>query len=151
MGAQGDPLPPSEILERCRRIHPSLGLRFASGLGGVGWSITWEWPKHDRRRAWIQDGRTDPNMAYDVIGYLPFGCSVNEAPSYIERSLKDYPREEVSKLRERMHHWNTVDVPAQQHALVVADVMDGVGRDQRAPKGQVVTSGKSGRSKRSSA
>lgn len=139
--AGGVPLPPTEIVERLQRIHPSLGLKFSSGLAGRGWAVIWHWPEHDRRRAWVQDGRTDPDMAHDIIGYLPFGCPVQEAPAYIENSFKQYPREEVSRLRARMHHWNTVQAPAAQHAEVIADTMDDIGREQRAPKGRIITVG----------
>lgn len=121
---EGVPVPPSEIVERLKRIHPALGLKFSSGLAGSGWAVTWTWQENDRRRAWVQDGRMDPNAAHDIIGYLPFGCSAEQAPSYIERSFKDYPREEVSRLRERMHHWNTVTQPQEQNAAVVAEVVE---------------------------
>lgn len=137
--AGGLPLPPSEIVERCKRIHPSLGLRFASGLAGSGWAITWDWPEHDRRRAWILDGRTDPLMAYDIVGYLPMGCTVDQAPGYIERSLKQYPREEVSRLSARMSHWNNVTVPAEQVKAAIEGTMDDVARAQRAPVNQVIS------------
>lgn len=144
----GYPLPPSEIVERVKRIHPQLNLRFADGIGGTGWAITWEWNETDRRWAWVQDGRTDPTMAYDIIGYLPMGCKVDEAPSYLESSIKQYPREEVQKLRERVSYYNRVEQPKEVVAKVTADAMDDFSRDQRAPKGQIISVGK-GRSKRS--
>jgi hypothetical protein len=135
----GIPVPPSEIVERCKRIHPALGLRFASGLGGSGWAITWDWTEHDKRRAWILEGKTSPDGAYDIVGYLPFGCPVDEAPGYIERSLKQYPREEVSKLCDRIHHYNTTEAPKAQVERAATEAVDGMLRDARAPQGQIVS------------
>jgi hypothetical protein len=135
----GLPVPPSEIVERCKRIHPALGLKFASGLGGSGWAITWDWTEHDKRRATILTGVTDPKMAYDMVGYLPFGCSVDEAPGYIERSLKQYPREEVSKLCDRIHHYNRVEAPQAQVNAATVEAVDQTMRDARAPQGQIIS------------
>ena len=139
VGQGGIPIAPSEIVERVKRIHPALNLRFADGIGGVGWSITWEWPETDRRWQWVKDGRTDPAMAYDIIGYLPLDCSLDQAPGYLERSLRDYPREEVSGLVNRMSHWNTVEKPKEQVQALVAATMDDIAREQRAPQGQIVS------------
>lgn len=139
VGQGGIPIPNSEIVERIKRIHPALNLRFSDGIGGLGWAITWEWQENDRRRQWIQDGRTDPNMAYDIVGYLPMGCSLNEAPAYIERSLKQYPREEVSGLVSRMSHWNNVERPKEVVAELTAKTMEDYARDQRAPVGQIIS------------
>ena len=136
---EGMPIPPSEIVERCQRIHPALGLRFASGLGGSGWAITWEWTEHDKRREWVRNGNYDPKSAHDIVGYLPFGCTVDEAPGYIERSLKQYPREEVSKLVDRVHHYNAVERPQEQVAVATTDAVDGMLRDARAPQGQIIS------------
>lgn len=136
---EGVPLPPSEIVERCQRIHPLLGLRFAGGLGGTGWAITWEWPENDKRWEWVRSGKYDPKCAHDIVGYLPFGCSVSEAPGYIERSLKQYPREEVKRLVERVSYFNAVEAPKAQVAEATAAVVDDVMRAARAPQGQVIS------------
>lgn len=132
------PEPPTDIVERLHRIHPSLGLRFGDGISGIGWKLTWEWPAHDPRWARVLVQDIPPEAAHDVIGYLPMGCTADDAPGYVETHLKHYPREEVSRLRSEMHRWNSHEIVGNQIGQIVSDTMDGIARDQRAPKGQVV-------------
>lgn len=120
---RGDPQPPADILNRLKGLHPAFGMRFADGIGGSGWAVTWEWPENDKRRAWIREGKYDPNAAYDRIGYLPFGCSVDQAAGYIERAFKAYPRDEIRKFAEATRQWNAVELPAQQIAEAVVDTV----------------------------
>lgn len=131
LGADSLPVPPSEIIARCKRIHSALNLRFAEGLSGSGWAITWEWPPSDRRWARVQAQEVDPLMAYDIVGYLPFGCSIDQAPGYIERALKQYPRDEVRRVVDRMSHWNAVEVPAQQVEAATTEAVEQTMRDKR--------------------
>lgn len=135
----GTPEPSSEIVARLRRIHPALGLRFGDGISGVGWKLTWEWPASDARWSRVLTEDIPADAAYDVIGYLPMGCTADDAPAYVETHLKNYPREEVSRLRADMHRWNNVEVAGQQTGELVAAVMEDVARDQRAPKGQMIS------------
>lgn len=138
IGASNTPEPPTEIVARLHRIHPALGLRFGDGIGGVGWKLTWEWPASDPRWERVLTQEMPADAAYDILGYLPMGCRVDEAPAYIEAHLKQYPREEVSKLRAELHRWNNVEVAGAQVAQLVNDSLEDFARQQRAPKGQIV-------------
>lgn len=128
---RGDPQPPGDIVERLKRLNPLFGLRFANGLSGSGWAVTRDWPEHDRRRQWIRESKYDPESAYDTIGSLPFGCTVDQAASYVERAFRDYPIEEVRKYAAEMHRWNTVAIPAEQHAQAVAATVEQTMADKR--------------------
>ncbi len=145
LGADNLPVPPTEIVERCKRIHSAIGLRFGGGLSGSGWAITWEWPPSDTRWARVQSGDVDPLMAYDIVGYLPFGCSIDQAPGYIERALKQYPRDEVRRCVDRMSHWNHVEVPKQQVETATTAAVEQTMRDKRQqnPRRQKITVPKS--------
>lgn len=127
---QGTPAPPTEIVARLGRVHPSLGLKFG-GYGGRPWSLTWTWPETDLRWERVRSSEISPESAYDVIGSLPMGCGVDEAAGYVERSFKDYPVEEVSKLRDRMHHYNAVEVPQKQVELVANDALEDFASSKR--------------------
>jgi hypothetical protein len=62
-------------------------------------------------------------MAYDIIGYLPLGCSPDGAPSYLERMMRTYPREDVQRLSDAISSYNTgVLTTAAEEAM--ADVLD---------------------------
>lgn len=146
---RGGPVPPADILSRTKTIHAALSLRFMPDLDHSTWALTWEWPDTDSRWARVRSGEISRESAYDIIGYLPLDCTVEQAPSYIEAHLKHYPKEEIRKLHASVTHWNDVTVPAQQVAALLADTLDDVARAERAPKGQVVSapSGRVGRKK----
>lgn len=125
--AEGIPQSSPELQERLGRIHPNLRLKFLDGT----WAIQWMWREDDPRWARVRSFEIGPESAYDIVGYLPIDCSLDQAPGYIERSLKEYPREEVSKLRERMNHWNTVEVPKAQTEEALASSLDSLAQSQK--------------------
>ncbi len=136
---RGQPQPPAHILAECKKRDPHIGLRFANGLSGRGWAITWEWPAGDPRWARVRSGDVDPDGAYDIVGYLPFGCSVEDAPGYIDRSLRQYPVEEIRRIADRTTEYNKTEVPKQQVAEMVGDVVADARADLNAPKGLVTS------------
>lgn len=105
------------------------------------WSMTWEWPETDARWSRVRSNEISPDAAYDIIGYLPTDCPIDQAGAYVENALKQYPRDEVRKVRERMHKWNEVDKPKEQMNEVLTDTMDDIGaeRRQKNPRRQRVT------------
>lgn len=122
--AAGIPIPPLDITERISRIDPLLGLRYLS----AEWAIIWSWPLSDPRWATVQSGETDPAFAWDIVGYLPLTCSVEEAPAYLERTLRTYPREEVSRLCTKVADWNVSGVLAETTTAVIEATRDVMGK-----------------------
>ena len=128
---RGTPEPPTEIVARLQRVHPGFGLRYAEGHAGINWHFTKKWEPDDTRREWIKDGSITPDSDYDIIGPLPIDCSLGEAAGYAERALGSYPVESVSKLRNEMHKYNTVDIPKAQVQDAVAATMDDFATSKR--------------------
>jgi hypothetical protein len=70
----------------------------------------------------VQTGQTDPASAYDIIGYVPVDCSVDEAPAHLERVFRTYPKDEVRNMADYVQSYNEsapVDA-AIEEALVEA-------------------------------
>jgi hypothetical protein len=135
---RGGPVPPTEILAAIKRIAPELNLRFMPNFDRSQWAFTWEWPLRDPRWQWVQNGQADPQMAFDIIGYLPVHCSMPEAASYVEAHLKQYPVEDIRRLHTNAVRWNDVEIPKQQTAELITSTLDDVSRASRAPKGQLI-------------
>lgn len=130
--ANGIPMPPMEITQRIKqKIDDALDLRYLS----ASWAITWRWPAEDPRWATVQSGETDPAFAFDIVGYLPITCSLDEAPAYLERSLRECSRDEVRKMVDRVATWNVIDQPKHLVEEVVEATRDVMG------KGDEITSG----------
>lgn len=140
-GLNGEPLPNSEIVaEIKKRCGPEYGLKFAAGLASTGWDVVREWPENDRRREWVRQGNYDPAAAYDRIGSLPMGCSLQEAPAFLQRMFADYPaldRETINGIRSRISQWNTQDAARAQIEEAIVGTMEQVQSDMNAPKGLV--------------
>ena len=125
LNAQGRPEPSPEVTRRLLEVHAGLFLRFFDQTG-ANWAICWAWPKSDPRWEAVQTGAADPAAAFDIVGWLPMDCAVEEAPAYLERSLRSYPKEEVARLAERVTHFNMAGGATQ--ALVeeaIGEVLDG--------------------------
>ena len=102
----GIPEPSPEIQRRLREVHGGLKLRLVD-TGVPTWSVCMEWQPDDRRWEWCQTEQYDRKMAYDIIGYLPLGCSPDEAPSYLEKMMRTFPREDIQRLSDSVSNYNT--------------------------------------------
>jgi len=102
----GIPEPSPEIQRRLREVHGGLKLRLID-TGVPTWSVCMEWQPDDRRWEWCQTEQYDRKMAYDIIGYLPLGCSPDEAPSYLEKMMRTFPREDIQRLSDSVSNYNT--------------------------------------------
>lgn len=117
-GADGRPLPPDDLMQRLKRYDPRIGLFYTK----ASWAITEAWKDDDPRRQWIRSGEMQPEFAFDICGYLPPTCGLDEAPAYIEQQLRYYTPEQFTGLREAVNNWNS----AQQDAVLENAVLGGV-------------------------
>lgn len=105
----GTPTPPTEIVGRIKQIHPRLDLRFSDtsyhGEGHKYWAVVMEWEENDKRRRLVKEGRLPLNSAYDVLGYLPLDCPVDQAYGYLVNNFKARPMT-AGKLIEWVHKYN---------------------------------------------
>ena len=109
LNSAGQPEPPTHMVARLRALHAGLHLKFLTHTG-EHWAICLTWPPDDRRWEYIQTGATDPASAYDIIGYLPVDCPADEAPAYLERTFRQYPKDEVRNMADHVHAYNA-DAP----------------------------------------
>lgn len=123
-GLDGRPQPPQDLLARLQQQDPRLGLFYTK----ASWAITEAWRPDDPRREWIQLGQMQPEMAFDICGYLPLTCSLDEAPAYIARELRSYTVEQFQSLRAAVVHWNDVGMAAVQEDAVLSAVSNDLDR-----------------------
>jgi hypothetical protein len=62
-------------------------------------------------------------MAYDIIGYLPLGCSVDEAPAYLSKMVRAFPRDDIQRLSNAVESYNTGVVSAAVEEAI-GDMLD---------------------------
>ena len=139
---RGTPEPPTDVVARLRRVDPHLSLRYFGGFNGAGhWGLVWSWPQSDPRWAEVQGQRVDPEKAFDIIGWVPMDCPVEQVPAYVERALRTFPREDVQRVASQMVQWNTEGVAQQQVADAAAEAAEDIARSNiiaisSAPKGR---------------
>jgi hypothetical protein len=121
--AGGVPIPPSDLVAELRKRAdaPNLDIVYCN----ASWRAIWRWREDDPRRQWIREGKYGEQDAYDVIGDAPPYLSIDDALGYFERSLRQYPREEVRKHADAIQRYNEVAVPQQQVAEVMNAVLGG--------------------------
>jgi hypothetical protein len=115
---KGRPLPSPELVAKLKKYDPRVGLFYTK----AAWAITEAWPENDPRRQYIQNGSMQPEYAFDICGYLPVTCAVDEAPAYIERELQSWSTEKFQGLRQAMNHWNDVEQPKMLEEAVLSHV-----------------------------
>lgn len=121
LNSAGLPEPPTHVVARLRALHAGLSLKFLTHTG-EHWAVCLAWGPEDRRWERVQTGQTDPASAYDIIGYVPVECSVDEAPAHLERVFRQYPKDEVRTMADYVQQYNAsapVDA-AIEEALVEA-------------------------------
>lgn len=119
LNSTGQPEPPTHVVARLRALHAGLHLRFLDQTG-EHWAVCMDWQPDDRRWEWVQTGETNPASAYDIIGYLPTLCNADEAPAYLERTFRQYPKDEVRRMADHVQQYNdTTPVAAAVEAALV--------------------------------
>lgn len=101
---RGVPTPPSEIVRRIQQVNPALGLKFLNGK----WAIMHRWKPDDPRRVMIRKGEMALDDDFDVYGYLPLDCAVDEAYGYIVNAFRAWrgTKSEVADLLDRVAEYN---------------------------------------------
>jgi len=120
---RGTPEPSSEIQRRLRAVHPRLFLRYVDVFDSH-WALCMRWEDNDRRFVELQQQTLDPDRAFDIVGYLPMDCSPDQAPAYIERSLRQYPVEEVRRIADHVQSYNASAPVAAALEEAIAEVLD---------------------------
>lgn len=128
--ANGIPQPPAELVKRIdEKFEGRVRLRYAS----ASWAVEYIWPPNDRRWALIQSQEIG-NYPYDIVGSLPPTCSLDEAPAYLERMLRAFPKDEVRKLLSNLTDWN---MEGRQQAL--AEEVMAATRDEMGKKDEITS------------
>lgn len=131
LNSAGKPEPSPEIQRRLRYIHPGLHLRYIEAIGAI-WAVCTNWTDQDRRWERVQSGEVGAEAAYDIVGYLPLGCNVDEAPSHLERVFREYPSADAKKFIDNIDEYNRM--PAQVAAEeAIAEVLDSPNPEGKAP------------------
>ena len=123
LNAAGQPEPPTHVVARLRALHAGLFMKFLEQTG-EHWAICLRWSPEDTRWEWVQRGETDPEMAYDIIGYLPMLCSIDEAPAYLERTFRQYPKDEVRRMADFVEQFNATQPVSQAADAALTEVLD---------------------------
>lgn len=123
-GLDGRPQPPLELIAKLQQYDPRVGLFYTN----AAWAITEAWKEDDPRRARIQQGDMQPEMAFDICGYLPITCSLDEALPYIERELRVHTAESFAAIRYVASHWNDVAQPAAVEDALLGQVSNDMGQ-----------------------
>lgn len=123
LNAAGRPEPSPEVQRRLRAIDPGIAVQWIAGAGS-NWAVTQTWRENDRRWEWVQTGVTPRHKAFDILGYLPFDCPLEQAPSYLERMLRTFPREDVQRMADMVGTWNEEKAGQDEVEAAIAEVLD---------------------------
>lgn len=123
LNSAGTPEPPTAIVKRLRALHAGLHLRFLEHTG-EHWAVCMDWQPEDARWERVQTGQTDPGSAYDIIGYLPILCSADEAPAYLERTFRQYPKDEIRNMADAVAKYNETTPVADAVNAALTEALD---------------------------
>lgn len=108
-----------ELKDRLANIDDRLGLgiaRNALGDGRTLWAVTYKWGANDKRRAEVRAGNVDPEVAFDILGYLPEDCSVDSCFDYIVKRFRVLSsRDDIKHMLDNVHRFN-----AERKAAILA-------------------------------
>lgn len=119
----GQPEPSPETSRRLRAIHAGLFLKFL-GDSEPFWAVCMTWEPEDRRWATVQSGEVNPSRAFDIIGYLPMDCPAEQAPGYLERMFRTFPRDDVRKMADHVEEYNATAPVAAAAEEALAEALD---------------------------
>lgn len=135
LNSAGRPEPSPTIQRRLAAITPGLQLQWLEGIGQT-WAVTLKWRADDRRWRWVQEEKYDPTRALDIIGYLPKDCTPDEAPAYLDRMLRTFPRDDVRNMVDKVARWNEEDAGKADVEKAVAEILDSPDPSQQKKRGK---------------
>lgn len=129
---KGRPEAPSDLQRRLGQVHPRLFLRHVEAADAV-WAVCMRWDETDPRFGEVQSQVIDPERSFDIIGYLPRDCSLMEAPAYLDRAFRQYPKDAVQQIANRVSDFNK-SVVNDAADKVLGEVLDQVDPSAALPK-----------------
>lgn len=135
LNSAGQPEPSPAIQRRLAAITPGLQLLWLPGMG-QSWAVILKWRESDRRWEWVQEQNYDPTRTFDIIGYLPKDCSLDEAAPYLERMLRTYPRDDVRNMVDKVAKWNEEEAGRADVEQAVAEILDSPNPSQQKKRGR---------------
>ena len=123
LNSAGQPEPPTAVVARLRALHAGLSLKFLTHTG-EHWAVCMAWQPEDRRWERVQQGETDPASAYDIIGYLPVDCPTDEAPAYLERTFRQYPKDEIRQMADHVLDYNATAPVSEAIEAALTEAME---------------------------
>lgn len=103
---RGEPVPPSDVVERLRRIDERLSIEWVEGAWGASYFGLFErWKQGDRRWERVQNGEIAEAKARDLIQMFPRSCPAYEMAAFVEqrwgsRAIPKDPKKEADRLVE---------------------------------------------------
>jgi len=94
LNALGEP----EIPDAIRRRVAALGGGFSLALRSGCWWLMQRWREGDPRWAYVQNGTIHESEAADGLGAFPMDMGFDQMPAFIERSLRQYPASDLSRV-----------------------------------------------------
>jgi hypothetical protein len=123
LNERGMPEPSPEVQRRLRAIHPDLSLRYVLSAPSA-WAVALTWGENDRRREMVRKGELPLDATYDIIGYLPMDASPDEAPAYLSRMFRQFPREDVKGIADHVIDFNAIEPVEKAVRQAAAEVLD---------------------------
>lgn len=101
---RGEPLPPTDVIERLRRIDERLSIEWVEGAWGVSYFGLFErWRQGDPRWSRVQNGEIGEASARDLVQMFPRTCPAPEMAAFVEhrwgsRAQPNDPKAEADRL-----------------------------------------------------
>ena len=130
---RGQPEPSPLIMDRLKRVHAGLSLRHTPHAGPQ-WAILFQWQPEDARWRFVQSGELPPDSTFDIIGYLPMDCPLDDSPAYVAKVFRQSNREEVRRMADAVLTHNSVAPVAAVLEEAMAEVLDQVDPSAALPK-----------------
>ena len=85
---RGEPIPPSEVVERLRRVDERLSIEWVDGGGTFSvayFGLFERWRQGDKRWERVQNGEIPESKARDLITMFPRHCPAGEMAAFVEQ------------------------------------------------------------------